>query len=66
MNNIFSAILNFSNAGGPSDAWIEHCRIACMVCGPEPYDPNCDCQAIFGAKCLPPLPESPESLPIGP
>ncbi|CAG9812217.1 unnamed protein product [Chironomus riparius] len=46
------AIFSLSNAGGPSDAWIEHCRTVCMVCSPEPYDPNCDCEAIFGARSV--------------
>jgi len=60
-------MLSLCNAGGPSVEWIEHCRRACMVCGPEPFDPNCDCQAIFGARCLPPLPpfeetETPEQI----
>ena len=64
-DNFFKALLAIANAGTPSwesswgpsfsPSWLEHCQEACMLCGPIPFDPLCDCGQIFGVKCSPPI-----------
>ena len=68
----FPAIVSTINAGNPSwesswgpswsPSWLEHCQQACLLCGPIPFDPLCDCQQIFGVRCSPPISSEQPSL----